>query len=395
MAARVSGLDIARGIAILGTLGTNIWIFSHPGGLLGLLADPIGPGVPAWQVPIELVLKQVANGKFLGLLTLMFGIGLAIQFDSARRKGVAWPHGYLWRAAVLFVDGIVHYLLVVEFDVLMGYAVTGAVVAVLLLTSPVAQRRWMIITASLHVVAVGFITLGLVLGQADLGVSVPAGEPYRTGSWWDLVLLRIDHLDVFRFEPVFILASSIALFLLGARLWRAGVFRPEGARLRRTLIIIGALALPFDLVLGSVFSQAFFAVRYLTAPLVSLGLLALIAAVTLRGRPGWWGRRMSELGRVALSGYIAQNLIASILFYGWGFGLNGIDPALRLPVTVLAWAVIGVIILTLANLWLRRFSRGPLEALSARIVAALPVPRAEPGVSPSAPRVPARPASRS
>ncbi|WP_217428233.1 DUF418 domain-containing protein [Microlunatus speluncae] len=394
MAARVSGLDVARGIAILGTLGTNIWMFSHPGGLLGQLGDPIGPGVPAWQVPFELVLKQVANGKFLGLLTLMFGIGMAIQFDSARRKGAAWPHGFLWRAAVLFVDGIVHYLLVVEFDVLMGYAVTGAVVAFVLLTSPAVQRRWMIIAASLHVLAVAFITAGLVLDQAHIGSVVLEPNPYRTGSWWDLFLLRIEMVDVFRFEAVFILASSVALFLLGARLWRAGVFRPEGARLRRTLIIIGAVALPFDLILGSVFAQAFFVVRYLTAPLVSLGLLALIAGFTLRRAPGWWGRRLGELGRVALSGYVAQNLIASVLFYGWGFGLNGIDPALRLPVTLLAWAGIGVIILALAHLWLRRFSRGPLEAVTARIVASLPVPRPEP-VSPSAPRVPARPASRS
>ncbi len=394
MAARVSGLDIARGIAILGTLGTNIWIFSHPGGLLGQLGDPVGPGVPAWQVPIDLVLKQVANGKFLGLLTLMFGIGLAIQFDSTRRRGAAWPHGYLWRAAVLFVDGIVHYLLVVEFDVLMGYAVTGAVVACLLLTSPAAQRRWMIITASLHVLAVAFLTAGLIRGEAQLGRPIVGPSPYQTGSWWDLVVLRIDNVATFRFEAVFILGSSIALFLLGARLWRAGLFRTEGARLRRTLIIIGAVVLPFDLIFGSVFPQAFFAVRYVTAPLVSLGLLALIAGVTLRRAPGWWGRRMSELGRVALSGYVAQNLIASILFYGWGFGLNGIAPELRLPVTVLAWAAIGAIILILAHLWLRRFSRGPLEWLSAWVVAALPVPRPEP-VSPSGPRVPARPASRS
>lgn len=392
MAARVSGLDIARGIAILGTLGTNIWIFSHPGGMLGQLADPVGPGVPAWQVPVELVLKQVANGKFLGLLTLMFGIGLAIQFDSARRNGIPWPRGYLWRAAVLFVDGIVHYLLVVEFDVLMGYAVTGAVVAFLLLTSPAAQVRWMIIAASVQVLAVAVMTAGLIRGQADLSVALPAPNPYRTGSWWDLVLLRLDYLDVFRFEPAFIFASSIALFLLGARLWWAGVFRPDGARLRRTLIIIGAVACPFDLILGSIFADAFFVVRYLTAPLVSLGLLALVAGVTLSAAPGWWGRRMAELGRVALSGYIAQNVIASILFYGWGFGLNGIDPALRLPITVLAWFAIGVIILISAHLWLRRHSRGPLEWLSARIVAALPGPRS---VSPSVPRVPAGPAPRS
>lgn len=369
--ARVAGLDLARGIAILGTLGTNIWLFSHPGGMLGAVSGRTDPGVPAWQLPVEAFLKQLANGKFLGLLTLMFGIGLAIQFESARRRGRPWPQSYLWRAVVLFLDGIVHFLLVVEFDVLMGYAVTGAVVAALLLTSPVAQRRWMVATASIQVIAVGLMTAGLAVGGETVGAAMPLPSPYQQGSWWDLVLFRLDHVTAFRFEPVFILGSSIALFLLGARLWRAGLFRADGARLRTALIIVGAVALPLDLALGSTVPAAFFLVRYLIAPLVSLGLLALIATVTLDREPGWWGRRLSELGRVALSGYVTQNLIASALFYGWGLGLNSLDPALRLPVTVLAWPAISATILTLAHVWLRRFDRGPLEWLSATIVSAI------------------------
>jgi uncharacterized protein len=35
---RLAVLDVLRGIAILGTLGTNIWIFMYPGGLLGYLS---------------------------------------------------------------------------------------------------------------------------------------------------------------------------------------------------------------------------------------------------------------------------------------------------------------------------------------------------------------------
>jgi uncharacterized protein len=57
------------------------------------------------------------NGKFLALL---FGIGLELQYQSARRRGTPWPGWYLWRAALLFVEGLLHYLLVFEFDVLMS-----------------------------------------------------------------------------------------------------------------------------------------------------------------------------------------------------------------------------------------------------------------------------------
>ena len=34
---RIGVLDVARGIAILGTLATNIWIFTDPGGIIGYL----------------------------------------------------------------------------------------------------------------------------------------------------------------------------------------------------------------------------------------------------------------------------------------------------------------------------------------------------------------------
>src|SRR5690606_5828639 len=80
---RYVSLDVLRGIAILGTLGTNIWIYTTPDGLIGYLqGDAAAPG--AWR-PVEVVLQQLTQGKFLGLLTVMFGIGLALQQRSALR----------------------------------------------------------------------------------------------------------------------------------------------------------------------------------------------------------------------------------------------------------------------------------------------------------------------
>lgn len=36
---RIQALDVARGVAILGTLATNIWIITHPAGMVGYLAN--------------------------------------------------------------------------------------------------------------------------------------------------------------------------------------------------------------------------------------------------------------------------------------------------------------------------------------------------------------------
>jgi uncharacterized protein len=122
---RIGVLDVARGIAILGTLATNIWIFTDPGGIIGYLQRPLPSLTGGLEQTVQTITRQLANGKFLGMLTLMFGIGLELQRRSARRRGRPWPGRYPWRASLLFLDGLLHYLLVVEFDILMGYAVTG------------------------------------------------------------------------------------------------------------------------------------------------------------------------------------------------------------------------------------------------------------------------------
>lgn len=82
---RHAALDVMRGAAILGTLATNIWIFTNVEGLVGYI-DGTGRATGGWA-PVQAVLQQFAQGKFLGLLTIMFGIGLVIQQRSAQRRG--------------------------------------------------------------------------------------------------------------------------------------------------------------------------------------------------------------------------------------------------------------------------------------------------------------------
>ena len=85
--------------------------------------------------------RDRCDGKFLGMSTLMFGVGLELQRRSAcARPAMAGP--YPWRAiccssmasALPAGRGV---------RLLMGYAVTGVVVAAALATSPRSQRVWM------------------------------------------------------------------------------------------------------------------------------------------------------------------------------------------------------------------------------------------------------------
>ncbi|WP_280265931.1 DUF418 domain-containing protein [Nocardia wallacei] len=365
-AGRLPALDVLRGIAILGTLGTNIWILTNPEGLIGYLEGRGDPsGAPGWT---EAVLQQLAQGKFLGLLTIMFGIGLAIQQRSAVRGGRAWPGSYPVRAGLLLLDGLLNFLFIAEFDVLMGYAVTGAVVAYVLATRERAQRRGLLIAAGIHVAMLTLIAAAMALappsGSGDPQPLDP--NPYADGSFWDLVVFRLENVGLFRLEPLFVVPMSIALFLLGANLFRAGLFEPAGRGLRRRLMVLGfAIAAPLDLVLGVWNGDLVLFTRYGLAPLVALGILALVAEFYVeRTRTGFTGRRFSEVGRMALSCYILQNLVASALCYGWGLGLAAqVSPGARVPFTVAIYLTVCAIMLTFAHLWLRRFDRGPVEWL--------------------------------
>ena len=71
-------------------------------------------------------------------------------------------------------------------------------------------------------------------------------------------------------------------------------------------------------------------------------------------------RPLAAVGRMALTNYLLQSLIATTLFYGYGFGLFGqVGPALGLLITV---AIFGVQI-PLSVWWLRHFQFGPVEWL--------------------------------
>ncbi|NRQ33405.1 DUF418 domain-containing protein [Nonomuraea sp. NN258] len=350
---RIDALDVLRGVAILGTLGTNIWIFTAPGGP----SEPFG----LQKTVVETFLHFLTNGKFLGLLTLLFGVGLELQYRSAVRKGLRWPGRYLWRAALLFAEGVAHYVLIFEFDVLMGYALTSMIVAYLIGRSERVVRGWMIGAGAVHLLIVGLVTLLLLNAPA----ARPSGSTlYRDGTWPQQVVARLEGLAIYRIELIFIIPMGIVLFLAGSRLLRAGVFAPEGALLRRRLMIAGlGVAAPLNL-LTSYAGPAWFAIdRYVLPPLVALGLLGLVTTIVLetRGEPGLVRRGLADVGRAALSCYVFQNVVASFVCYGWGLGLAARLDWLRPWWVPVAWAGICLLFVVLSSWWLRRFTRGPIE----------------------------------
>ncbi|MET9829658.1 DUF418 domain-containing protein [Streptomyces sp. NPDC006385] len=368
---RLPLLDVLRGVAILGTLMTNVWIFTGPGAEWGALRSSSGElSFRSFADAVEGTFSVLGNGKFLSLLTILFGVGLAIQYRSAERRGQPWPGRYRWRALFLFGEGTVHFVLVFAWDVLMGYAVTALFVAWLLTRSRRAQRRVMWWAAGAHLTLLGLLTAALLASPdtEDGGtVSREVADLYAHGDYLDQIAFRLENAIALRMEPVLTFFLLVFLFLLGVRLFRAGAFGADetGRRLRSRLLAWGlGLGLPLNAAAALGGSDLFALARYGTAPLLALGYIGLVGALVDRvRRPGPLMTGLTSVGRTALSGYVLQNVLCVLVSYGIGLGL-----AQRLDDTgpwwvVGLWAAVCAVLMVGSTLWLRRFSAGPLEAV--------------------------------
>jgi uncharacterized protein len=350
---RIPALDVIRGVAIIGTLASNIWLF------IAFTGDRV---VDIWW---QGFLGWIPDGKFLGLLTIMFGIGLEIQRQAARRHGRRWPGTYPIRAGLLFLDGALNYILVVQFDVLRAYAIVGFVVAFVLLLPE--KRQWVFIGVALAT-HLGLLTTEMVapgLTTSLPGIVLPGEFPVFEGGPTYGQTVQSNLLTVFSDITVggdlgSIVTLGLAVFTLGAMVYRHGVLEARGARLRMWLMVIGLGAgIPLN-VLTFVTGDMFGFGRYAVAPLVAFGILALLASFYQRHRIGFIGRRLSTVGRMALTGYVLQNILGRV-----GQSVIGSSPlsAQVDPVvgTLAMFAVITVLLVVFAEAWMRLFQRGPLE----------------------------------
>ena len=97
----------------------------------------------------------------------------------------------------------------------------------------------------------------------------------------------------------------------------------------------------------------------LSTPTLALGYAAGVALLWANGR-----RRLVEwaapAGRMALTNYLAQTVIQSLIFYGWGLALIGrFGLAFVFPFA----AAIFALQLAYSRWWLARFRFGPVEWL--------------------------------
>jgi uncharacterized protein len=338
---RIEWLDAIRGVALFGVLIVNlvdefrISIFQQF--FSAASADR----------RVEIAIYFVLQGKALALFSLLFGVGLAIQFERLSASGR--PRYWLARRlGALLGFGLVHLLFIWNGDILTEYAVAG------LLLLPVLRLG----NPALLFAACGFFALFIVgpepfQDEAAMRAHVAlANQVYPNGGFAEVLRFSWSELPLIGALHAWAFPQTLALQLSGIVLWRAGVLRHPERFGDETAIaaIVGIIA-------GA-------ALTLHDAALAEIVLAFGYGAALMRLAQQPFGRRIlahfAPLGRMAFTNYLMQSLIFAFVFFGWGLGQFG---RMSAPAALVLGVSLYVAQIFFSKWWLRRYRFGPLEWL--------------------------------
>jgi uncharacterized protein len=366
-AERIDAIDVLRGIALLGVLAMNV-VTEFRVSIFERFLPQKPPASPI-DGAVETILMLAVDLKALALFSLLFGAGLAIQFErlakSERRTSLL-----LRRLVVLLAFGLIHLCLIWNGDILTAYALAGLIVLPFLF-----GPRWLAAVAALgslglYLAMQVFPPPGLWPSMAALRQGVAeAHRIYPTGGFLDVLAFRLRELPLWAPLHAFIFPRTIGLFLLGAFAWRTGILRNPP---RHLLFAIAAACIVLGAALILCHAGGFIAggsitggrLRALAEPLGTIllalgygaGIIGIANLDSGKKLLGW----AAPLGRMAFTNYLMQSLIFGWIFYGYGLGLFGrLGVASTLAIGIAVY--IGQIFFS--AWWLRRYRYGPVEWL--------------------------------
>ena len=383
---RIEAMDVLRGFALLGILLMNIEAFVGPlvASLVGL--DPTLTGVDRI---VDAAIYILVQGKFYLLFSLLFGMGFAVMMQRADARGHAFGALYLRRTLALLVIGLIHLLLIWSGDILTIYALIALPLLAVFRQVPTGQLPyWALGLYALTLLMVAGLSAMGMLAQFDPAAAAMMQDElqkqaaemaqlmaneraaYGSGSYAQAVAQRME--DAVVLVPYMLLMGGqiLAMFVLGAWFVRSGAIAQPRAwpRFYATLrwlalpVGLGLMLLSFWMMPTMAFdrldltSTIATVLMLIAAPLMSLGYLAWILHGLDAGAR--WLRWLAPAGRMALTNYLAQSLVCTLVFYGYGLGyFDQLPRAWQVP---FVFALFALQVL-FSRWWLARYRYGPAE----------------------------------
>lgn len=361
---RITSLDALRGIAVLGILFMNISFHSNI--YLGYV--PFDPALRSDHI-MSLLTSVFADGRFRTLFCLLFGAGLAIQYESFKRQNLNAMIFLKSRLNWLILFGFLHAVFIFGGDILMFYGVTGF----LLIKGLALPNEQIMKKVKLHIIVGSIVVLAfaaVIFAFYDPSDAVTRGsdaynEAYQ--SWYGNYLYQVLIQGSFAIaliivSPISILWQTLGLMYLGVYLYRSNFFvtgfSPSALKkIVLAAVVTTALCITPQLFLPNFPLQAIPLISAISA--IFVALLYAHIVVKLCRQPNILMRIMIAPGKMAFTLYIVQSIVMAVL-------LRWIMPEFNNTATLFDYLLIAALYtpvqIIAANLYLSKFKQGPLEA---------------------------------
>jgi len=385
-AERIPTLDAVRGFALLGIFIMNMESFSAS---LFARYGGVTRNTAGWDFAAETVRNVLFAGKFNSMFSMLFAVGFTIQLTRfLEREPQRATTLHLRRIFWLFIFGALHACVFWVGDVLHIYAIFGLALLILR-RAPDRVLLGIIILSLLFPAAAGLIRAvttspeELQLFALQMKTLVASGDAiYAHGTF-----LQVARQNVYMMTQIYspalfpkfylsVYVTFLTTMVLGLLLGRHRVFQniaqhlPQIRRMQwwalGTGLVSGAIFAGWLMTTQNPLAPSAFKILASTAFGVSrVAVMTFYICVIVRAMTSErWRSRLEPLvlaGRMPLTNYLLQTIIATFIFYGWGLGhyeQTGATTEL-----MLALAIFFGIQVPLSHLWLRRFRLGPMEYL--------------------------------
>ncbi len=406
-AERFKHLDVIRGFALLGILLMNI---VSMGGLWRAYDNPLMFGHAGnLNTGIWIFLHIFMEGKMRALFSIMYGATIIFLTSRLEQQSTESADIYFRRTLWLFVFGIAHAYLLFDGDILFTYAICGlflypfrklnpkvlfGIAALIIgMNAYVSYQR---AAETRSVISLGKAAMEASSNNQELTeeqaedlndyndwskYSTPTlrqmekeARPWR-GSALEVLKTRAEEVFDNHSDPIYSFGNTKydvwCMMLVGMALLRLGILTGEKSQsfyLKFLLFGYGVGVLINSFTAWQIVQSQFdpFTMDLMSTTydvgrlLVAFGHIALLMLIVKSGLMQWFTGRLALIGQTALSNYIFQSLITSVIFTGYGFELYGRLDYYQLYIVVIAiWCVQ----LVITPIWLRSFKYGPLEWL--------------------------------
>ena len=366
---RITNLDFIRGFALLGILVMNVIAFGLP---LTATTNPSTYGIENildWTV---LVISSVFfEYKMMGLFSMLFGVGIMIFLDNARKKTSKPKTLAIWRNFLLLCFGLLHYSIWIG-DVLAPYAVC----AFLLILFPDVKKPILILLAIVFLI-IAFIVItnyfsslydssGNLISQEKWVLLASEGGELSYGSiWFPDSEAPGNIIGMWWFIGAFF--RAITLMLFGIFLYKLKIIQgnKEISFYKKISVYGFSIGLPLSiysiyLLVSSGYDPSVLFISNIfntlsVIPMV-LGYIGVLTILNLKLKDSITDR-LRACGRLAFSNYIVQTIFG--VFILGAFGLDTFSRAQLMIFVFMVW----VIQIAWSKPILDRFNYGPLEWL--------------------------------